>query len=126
MGERTLTQRWYDQYLQSPHWIRMRDRKLEAAGYQCEQCGQFAKRRGEHFVGLHVHHKTYARVNREELDDLIVLCVHCHEVQHGAPDTEAHRMDVERRLARVWPGTWEDEIDAEIAAWDELAEAAGL
>ncbi len=90
----------YAQYLQSEHWERIREEKVEAADRMCERCGEGAKRRGDRWIGLNVHHLTYERLGCEELSDLIVLCIHCHEVEHGlAPDTEANRIKIRRRLA---------------------------
>lgn len=92
---------WYDDYLQSDHWLATRDAKLEQAKRRCERCGEYAKRRpGGRWVGLHVHHLTYERVGQERMDDLEVLCIHCHQVEHGhAEDTERNRLRVQRRLA---------------------------
>lgn len=65
---------FYREYLNSSAWRAKREEMLELAGYQCEECGS-----GGH---LHVHHLTYARLGREELDDLAVLCPQCHEAAH--------------------------------------------
>ena len=65
---------FYRTYLQSAAWQAKREEALEVAGYSCEECGADGQ--------LHVHHLTYARLGREELDDLAVLCPQCHESAH--------------------------------------------
>lgn len=44
----------------------------------CEQCGYEPYK-----PCLQVHHKTYDRIFREELDDLILLCPKCHKAEKG-------------------------------------------
>lgn len=60
----------YQQYIQSEQWQSIRRRKLTQCAYRCEHCGDNDT--------LNVHHLTYARVYREELEDLMVLCYRCH------------------------------------------------
>jgi 5-methylcytosine-specific restriction endonuclease McrA len=66
----------YPDYLESPHWRRVRYRALKLADFTCRRCE--AKD-----VTLHVHHRTYARLGRERDDDLEVLCEFCHRSEHG-------------------------------------------
>ena len=61
----------YSEYLQSPEWQKKRVQRLHRAGNQCQAC--------EETNGLHVHHLTYARIFREPMDDLMVLCDLHHE-----------------------------------------------
>ena len=76
----TLRQIWYRYfYLYSKHWRETRVRKLKDVGYKCEKCQQ----RGR----LDVHHLTYARIGREKMSDLQVLCRPCHEKEHKKYDT---------------------------------------
>lgn len=90
----------YEEYLESAHWQRVREERVEAVDRMCERCGEGAKRRGDRWVGLHVHHLNYERVGRELPTDLRVLCIHCHEVEHGlSPDSEANRIRIRTRLA---------------------------
>lgn len=64
----------YREYLKTPEWQDMRERRLRAARYRCELC---------HSQGtLHVHHKTYERRGEEYASDLIVLCSNCHAKFH--------------------------------------------
>ncbi len=64
----------YDDYLQTRHWRRRRDRALWLAGDRCERCG------GRRL--LDVHHRSYARLGCEDDTDLIVLCHPCHDHTH--------------------------------------------
>lgn len=57
-------------YLSRAHWRTIRVKKLLAVGEQCERCGSKAL--------LQVHHKNYASLFNESLDDLEVLCAKCH------------------------------------------------
>jgi hypothetical protein len=63
----------YNEYIGSDRWRFMRALRLELAGNKCEHCG-----RGGFRNSLHCHHKTYARIGHERMDDLMILCVGCH------------------------------------------------
>lgn len=65
----------YRAYLASPEWRRKRWAALQHHGRHCGVC------RTRH--NLHVHHKTYARLFRELMDDLEILCEECHRMHHG-------------------------------------------
>lgn len=68
----------YAEFLQTQYWQDVRKIKLKQAQYQCQRCK--AKN-----VTLNVHHKTYRHRGHEKdhLKDLIVLCVPCHQREHG-------------------------------------------
>ena len=63
----------YTSYIQSPEWLWRREKALERAGYQCEDCG-------EEWLILQVHHVRYDNLGNEQDDDLKVLCVECHDI----------------------------------------------
>jgi 5-methylcytosine-specific restriction endonuclease McrA len=65
----------YQEYLQTPEWKAIREKKLKESGFRCQLCNQSGE--------LNVHHRTYERRGNEELQDLIVLCRGCHETFHG-------------------------------------------
>lgn len=121
---------WYLDYLNTDHWRTTRTAKLEQVGYRCERCGEPARRITEgRWAGLHVHHLTYDRLHNERLDDLQVLCVVCHQDEHGiAVATDEARQKQRRKITNyVINRTVDspdhgdlDEIDREIAAWDAL------
>jgi len=61
----------YATYLQSEAWSNKREQKLILSYRKCAVCGT-----NKH---LHIHHLTYERIFREEMDDLMVLCRVHHE-----------------------------------------------
>lgn len=114
---------WYVEYLDSEHWQTLRQQKLLAVDNRCEKCGAYPKRLpGGSLGGLDVHHLTYERLWNEPLDDLEVLCVRCHALEHGQPSDD--RSLVRRRWESR--GVERDDIDLEIEAWDNLSEEADL
>lgn len=69
----------YAEQLRHPFWQRKRLTCLEAAGWECTQCG--AKENT-----LHVHHKRYVKGRKAweyEDDELAVLCDKCHLDEHA-------------------------------------------
>jgi len=69
-----MTKETYAEYLQSEHWKTTRTAAIRRAGYRCQLCNA----EGE----LHVHHRTYERIEKERASDLIVLCANCHQTFH--------------------------------------------
>lgn len=64
----------YQEYIASPTWAHVRDLALEYYAYRCCLCNSTKR--------LNVHHRTYARLGRERLGDLTVLCRKCHSTFH--------------------------------------------
>lgn len=64
----------YDEYLSSPEWKSLRERRLEIDGGMCQRCFNKADA---------VHHLTYERIFNEHIDDLISICEPCHFEEHG-------------------------------------------
>jgi 5-methylcytosine-specific restriction endonuclease McrA len=123
---------WYAEYLKSPHWVATRDAKIASLDHlRCERCGEWGRRDIDGVtVGLHVHHLTYERVpGKERLEDLQVLCIACHQEQHGTPLNEHERDLIRRRISSAIDrrGTvpdrhGEDHIAEELAYVDDLIE----
>jgi hypothetical protein len=65
----------YKQYLETEHWLCLRDKKLRNSKFRCQLCNASGE--------LNVHHRTYENRGNEPLHDLIVLCRNCHEHFHG-------------------------------------------
>jgi 5-methylcytosine-specific restriction endonuclease McrA len=65
----------YARYLRSEPWAKKRRLVLARDGYQCQKC--------QSGRDLHVHHKTYERLGREKLQDLLTLCEPCHMRHHN-------------------------------------------
>lgn len=84
----------YAEKLRHPKWQRKRLEVLEAAGFECQYCG-------DKDSTLHVHHGYYAK-GREpweyESDSLHVLCEKCHE------ESEWWRAKVYALIGRLWAG----------------------
>lgn len=68
----------YQAYLQTAAWKRIRRLVLERDQHRCTACGSAE--------ALHVHHRTYVRIGREELGDLLTLCEGCHFSFHAERD----------------------------------------
>lgn len=79
----------YLAYLKSKAWRRRRDRRLRIDNHTCQTCG--AKR------CLEVHHRTYERIGKERMGDLITLCCACHSAV-----TDCIRA---RQIDQGWPVT---------------------
>jgi len=70
----------YRQYLRSDWWMLVKRQKKKRAGFRCEMCSSSKN--------LEVHHKTYENRGNEHWEDLIVLCLICHERHHSKPPPE--------------------------------------
>lgn len=76
LAERSPSQREYAAYIASPTWTATRGKALAHHGTQCYACSGHKS--------LQVHHKNYARIGREKMSDLVVLCNGCHKAAHKA------------------------------------------
>lgn len=66
---------WYSEYLKSSAWQSKRQQIFRRSGGRCEDCGAPA---------VQVHHLSYEHVGNELLDELMAVCLDCHEQYHGA------------------------------------------
>lgn len=65
----------YNQYLLSKEWSIKRKEAFKLFKRKCQRCLNTKK--------LHVHHKTYKRFKKENVEtDLAILCVPCHSLYH--------------------------------------------
>jgi hypothetical protein len=88
----STTNRAYLAYLRSKEWLAKREQVIQRCQNVCERCGKYAVEE--------VHHLTYDRVYREELEDLQGLCGYCHDYVHGrrADDGSAvHEAEVKEK-----------------------------
>ncbi len=69
-------------YMKTSKWKRKRKAKLDRVGRRSEKCNSVTGR-------MDVHHKTYERLGNERLEDLIVLCTRCHEIEDERRAAEA-------------------------------------
>lgn len=84
----------YEIYLKSPQWFAKRDQALKHHGAVCDKCGKKSD--------LQVHHKTYARLGKEKMEDLQILCRPCHNEVHESDPKWVRRQ--ERRKAQSSDG----------------------
>lgn len=67
----------YSEYLRGEHWseTKTRFRASKLCRHQCAACGA-------RNVPMLIHHKTYKRIGREYLGDLVEVCRACHAAVH--------------------------------------------
>lgn len=82
----------YTEYITSFEWREKREETFKLKGRKCQRC--------PNNIHLHVHHATYARFKKENIEtDLFVLCNSCHDLYHkqttviSIPTTEAFIKD---------------------------------
>lgn len=71
----------YYEYIRSVAWAEKRKEALERAKYRCQLCGIT-------HASFEVHHNTYLNLGNEAPEDLIVLCVRCHDWFHNGINKE--------------------------------------
>jgi predicted HNH restriction endonuclease len=64
----------YVAYIKSPQWKEKRLRALKTWGNVCQMCDSNDR--------IEVHHKTYDRLGKELMTDLMIVCHSCHEKIH--------------------------------------------
>lgn len=65
----------YRGYIASPEWAARRASYYENHERRCRSCGAKDKE-------IHLHHRTYERIGREDDSDLMPLCYSCHSILH--------------------------------------------
>lgn len=65
----------YRRYIASPEWTARRTSYYENHERRCRSCGANDKE-------IHLHHRTYERIGREDDSDLMPLCYSCHSILH--------------------------------------------
>lgn len=75
-----LDEKWirthYREYLKTEHWRDVKRRyKASKLPQRCFICNSYKN--------INIHHKTYKRVGREYLRDLLPLCSECHKLVHA-------------------------------------------
>jgi len=72
----------YREYLKSPQWQKIRERKIRQSGCRCEHCGSSGP--------FQVHHVTYRNLGHENDAELMALCGRCHEAIEAVIQTGKH------------------------------------
>ena len=76
----------YVAYLASPAWSAFRQRyRTSGRRWRCAACGSESR--------LDLHHRTYARLGREHLADVVPVCRECHENIHVAARRTGRALD---------------------------------
>jgi 5-methylcytosine-specific restriction endonuclease McrA len=73
-----------------------KDLVLQRAENKCEKCGHSLDDGQYHF-----HHLNYLRVGNENADDLQILCVCCHQIEHPDKRIEPTNIKKARRERKV-------------------------
>lgn len=91
----------YKDYLQSEKWKELRKKARKRAKGKCELCGG---------VPFNVHHVTYPKnLERDCLDNLLVICKKCHNKLHGIKNSKLQLMKIiEKRI------NWKDIFDSSL------------
>lgn len=77
-----MTNKEYEEYLQSPKWKAIAKKRFEIDNYTCQMCGS----RGTPNNPLEVHHLSYRHIGNEQdriYEDLVTLCHTCHKAIHN-------------------------------------------
>lgn len=77
----------YGRYLASREWALKKNAVRVRSGGICERCTIRP--------ATQCHHKTYERIGREELTDLIDLCRQCHRFEHGKSQTDPAQPEIQ-------------------------------
>ena len=67
----------HNEYLRTQHWELVRSAVLKRDQDRCADCGHSTEDKP-----LEVHHITYIRRGKENLEDLLTLCNDCHKERH--------------------------------------------
>ena len=94
MNFKELGFRSYSAYLRSPHWKTFRA-KFRRTGrkWACSVCD------GE--KELELHHKTYDKLGKEELTDVIPLCHSCHGEVHSWLDADGSPVEQTDKVVAI-------------------------
>lgn len=66
----------YNEYINSAKWFGFRRSLIKIRGHKCEKCGDTPK-------VIHAHHLTYENFKHEKPEDILLVCVPCHEIIHN-------------------------------------------
>lgn len=116
-----MTRDEYAAYLRSEHWQRLARAAKDLAGGKCTLC------RGTKTLVAHHTPEGYARLGRERIEDLIVLCDACHQRHHQKfRDAEQLAFWMLATDAPAEPTSQVLDVDAFLVELQRLALAEGL
>jgi 5-methylcytosine-specific restriction endonuclease McrA len=97
-----------DAYSQSERWRTLRKKVFARDRYQCQGC---LKHQDSCAKPFEVHHKTYDRIGRELLCDLVTLCKDCHTWLHDSEVVNQRREFADEWAPRGGRDPWADPVD---------------
>jgi hypothetical protein len=71
LGPPGIPRKKYDQYIKSPEWAERRKAILARDNFECRTC--------PNSENLQVHHRRYDHFGNEPMEDLVTLCIECHD-----------------------------------------------
>src|SRR5882762_3592295 len=92
----------YFAYIRSPEWRRVVARYFKSHPCRCAACGSE--------VDIHLHHKTYTRLEAQHDSDLAPLCRQCHSTVHGIQQLSAGDLD---QVTELWIESFRTQPTAE-------------
>lgn len=96
----------YGAYLASREWALKKEAIRERSGGICERCHNAPYQE--------THHKTYAHIGNEPLDELLAVCSQCHQFLSGKTDNDPKEYDLAPTpLPFHYPSSW-GEVAAQI------------
>lgn len=66
--------KFYETYLKSKKWTDFKAKVIGMRGFNCELC--------KSQKNIQLHHLTYERLGKEDINDVMILCKKCHEKAH--------------------------------------------
>lgn len=81
----------YNEYLMTRHWQMLRERIYQQRKQTCEKCHK-------HISVFQLHHLNYWHLGREQDDDVLLMCVACHEKLHKRKDRERQRKQAKKKV----------------------------
>lgn len=86
----------------APHWRELRSRVLKETGGKCERCGKSYRK-----IHMHLHHKHYRTIGNEAREDVELLCVYCHAIEHGRrPPKKNKKPRIRKRPKHKFGSLW--------------------
>jgi hypothetical protein len=85
---------YYEAYIQSAHWKRLRRQAFERDGFKCALCESTDRIQG--------HHLRYRQeLDKSTVDEIQTLCFKCHDAYHMLQDMERKRIRKDGHQMRV-------------------------
>jgi len=120
----------YEKRIRSAQWRNMKADLIRLRGDKCERCSLRKP--------LELHHRTYERLGRELMSDLLLLCSNCHKIADEERAAEGHARSAAalyeagldtyatKKYGEEWWSSYDrDCIEEEFDRWLELHQNDG-